>query len=101
MTSPISPEAVEAVVGKLNAQFGPGFSNGVSLILAHGDLPEHFGKECWADWQFKPADRAFEWAHDQGLIAPWKLSSKWKYTPLGLAVAAAVRTSLLSKGSDQ
>ncbi len=80
------PSEVAAVVAELAAEFGPGHTNGVVAILVHPDLPEHFGRELWTDWTFRPADGAFEWAHNRGLIAPWKLSGKWIFTPLGLAL---------------
>jgi hypothetical protein len=85
---------VAAVVSDLSREFGPGFSNGVVAILAHRELPPHFGKNEWADWLFKPADKAFEWAHNRGLIVPLKLSSKWAFTRLGRAVAEHFQAAL-------
>lgn len=83
-----------SVVAKLTTEFGPGCSSGIHAILMHESLPEHFGKSEWAEWFFKPANTAFERAHDMGLIAPWKLGSKWSFTPLGLAV----RQHLIAEG---
>jgi len=79
---------VAAVVADLTSFFGPGYSNGVVAILLHDALPERFERECWKDWAFRPAERAFDWAHDRGLIVPWKLSQKWVFTDLGKAAAA-------------
>jgi hypothetical protein len=92
--------AVEAVIAKMAEQFGPGFSNGVYAILAHDNLPEHFDKSDWADWFFKPADAAFAWAHDAGLIVPWQLSSKWQFTSLGRDVAEHARAALAQSKSE-
>jgi len=96
----VSESDVDRVFADLGRDYpGSWMSNGVGSILAHDSLPEHFGKEAWKDWFFKPADGAFEWAHDRGLITPWKLSSKWTFTPLGLAVAARAQEEL-TRDSD-
>lgn len=84
----IDQKQVDSVVAELAALFGPGHSNGVVAILSHPDLPDHFDKSQWTDWTFRPADAAFDKAHDLGLIVPWKLSGKWAFTDLGQALRA-------------
>lgn len=91
------PSAVAEVVEALRERFGPNFSNGIVAILLHKELPREFGKECWAEWTFRPSPGAFDWAHDHGLIVPWKLTSKWVFTDLGTACAAYFQ-ALLAQG---
>jgi hypothetical protein len=78
---------VQRIQRRIHASFG-GSSNGVSIIFERDDLPEQFGIADWDGWFFKPAPEAFAWAHDAGLIAPWKLSGKWTYTALGRELAS-------------
>lgn len=85
------PARVAAVVDELAEYFGPGHSNGVVAILVHPSLPEHFGREEWAEWTFKPAPAAYEWAFDRCLILPSDQPDKWVFTPLGLAVSEHFR----------
>jgi hypothetical protein len=89
-------ERAEEVLADLERRFGQGFSNGVYAILAHDGLPEQFDKRCWKDWFFKPADAAFDLAHNMGLIAPWKRSRKWTLTDLGKAASAEAQARFLA-----
>lgn len=91
---------VLAVFDELTVRFGPGCSNGVMGILLHDGLPDHFGRECWKDWTFRPAEAAFVWAHNRGLITPWKCSAKWQFTELGRA-AHLHATTLYASARDQ
>jgi hypothetical protein len=88
-----STGALARLVEDLAAEFGPGYSNGVVCILVHPDLPEHFGRDEWAKWSFRPAEAAFAWAHKRGLIEPSEMSLKWTFTPLGLLASEYFRAA--------
>lgn len=85
---------VDQALDAIRARFGPGLSNGVCTILVHRELPDTFDASAWADWQFKPAAAAFDYAYDAGFITPYKLSGKWQMTPFGKQVAARVIAEL-------
>jgi hypothetical protein len=93
MTEELNRDA-DRVIAEMTKQFGPGFTNGVAAILLHDSLPDNFDKSNWSEWFFKPSDAAFEWALDQGLIGPWKLSGKWGFTQLGKRAAEIVRAAV-------
>lgn len=90
-------ELAQAALNEICKRYGPGFSNGVAAILLHEDLPESFGAECWAEWFFKPAEKAFTVAHSLGLIEPTK-AGKWRLTPTGKAAALRARASEVRHG---
>ena len=97
MNTPTNPETAggaeaDRVFAEHEAQFGAGHSSGVSAIMLHTSLPATFGPKNWADWFFKPAPAAFEWARTRGLIKPSGLT-KWAFTPLGLEVARRFQDS--------
>lgn len=83
------------IIAAIAAEYGPGFSNGISGILAHDDLPDVFNREHWNAWTFRPAHPAFDRAVELGLITT--VEGGWQFTPLGLEAAQIVQAQLVDE----
>lgn len=74
------------VISALTAEYGPGQSHGIAVMLAIAPSRGEFGKDAWDGWFFKPSDKAFSKAVRMGLARKTPRKELWTLTTLGRVV---------------